>query len=249
MALMTAANKIRIYRALHGLGQIEFGHYMGADRPAVAKWEKGIYLPRPEEMQQLNIYNWIRVETLLPPQIFIPLLPHLAIRPQQINHMSRTIFELLGEFCTSEGISAATIMSVQDGDIIQLGDHIIIALGSMRQISTSLPPSVQITKLPPTKDLLSDAISEKQTCMGLINKAFGIPADTLETYNYFRIEDLLWNGLARLEFALTATGVQPDDYALITKAVEEAVKEAVVKKIQEAKGIAPSVSVEFKRLV
>ena len=85
--------------------------------------------------------------------------------------------------------------------------------------------------------------------MGLINKAFGIPADTLETYNYFRIEDLLWNGLARLEFALTATGVQPDDYALITKAVEEAVKEAVVKKIQEAKGIAPSVSVEFKRLV
>lgn len=67
---MKENDKIRIYRALHGLEQTELARAMGANRPAVAKWEKGVYLPQPDEMSRLGIYNWIRAGSRLDPQFF-----------------------------------------------------------------------------------------------------------------------------------------------------------------------------------
>ncbi len=245
---LTDAAKIRIFRALHGLGQVEFGHFMGADRPAVAKWEAGVYLPRSEEMIRIGIYNWIRVEGILPPQLFVPILPNVHVRPQSINHFMSTIQEILPSFCVNEKIKPGDteIINFDDGTLIRLGCHVIIALGPLRSIGNFLP--AELNCKPKTGEgRLTTIILEKQTTLHLLKTYFRFNAQKIEEINWFRAEAALWDRMTVIPFSVTIKGISPSHHYDVINMIKQTVEEKLSEKYKD---VAPrfSVNVDFPKI-
>ena len=244
---MSAAKKLRIFRSLHGLSQKEFAHYLDADGPAAAKWEKGVYLPKPDAMMAAGIYSWIKRGDLLPPQLFLPSLPDSTVRSQSVNYLLASIGELLPDFCRNENISPSDIeiVSFSDGDLIRLSGHIVIALGSFKQIEWLLPAGYQPGTKAHGEGLLSTAIKEKKSVNNLLQKYFGIDSKRSLSLNTFRIEADLWERSITLPFTVSLKGVDPSLQQEVANEIRAVVTEALTAKYKPAAGAKFAVSVEL----
>ena len=208
---MTAGNKFRIYRALHGLEQKELGQYLGGTRQSVAKWEKGIYLPAAGFLSTMRLYEWIIKDSLLPPQLFVPALPNIPLRAQSVNLLSATIRELLIAFCHHEKIAQKDIEIViyDDGEVIRLGHHFIVVLGSLRHIKDYLVGDCRPVKYVSGEGSLVTAIKEKDKLYSLLEKDFNLSSDLWSRLNKFRITADLWEESLTLPFVVKIKGVGP----------------------------------------
>lgn len=247
---MDNASKIRIFRALHGLGQVDFGHYMGADRPAVAKWEKGVYLPQPEEMQKIDIFNWVRAGGRLPSQLFVPLIPDLAIRPQAINHFLKTIRELLPDFCRAEAITADSIelFGLDDGDILKLGSHVLFLFGAMKTIPGFLPDHL---KPGAAKHMNGVVLAEKiKTEVGVksLLRTINCNGGIVDNIKCFRLKDVKWDGFTVLDFSVTIKNVNPS----LRHELQTLVKDSIEKTIHarfKASDLPPIIEIKFQKII
>lgn len=239
---MNQSDQIRIYRALHGLEQAELAQIMGAIRPAVSKWERGDYQPQAAEMQKVGIYNWIRADSLLEPQLFAPLLPDVLVRPQSINHFFSTIRELLPQFIEKERIGKGdiTVYSFPDGDLIKMGTHAIAAFGAMKSIPNLLPAGFQPVKaIDMTSQLpLNQTLRDKQATQFLLR---GVVGDG--KYHAPKLQNIFWDG--RLSFNLTVNVLKVD--VKRRKEIERIVKSAIVTSIGKNVGEQVVVSVSTQK--
>lgn len=244
---MTAGNKLRIYRALHGLEQKELGQYLGGTRQSVAKWEKGIYLPTADFLSSMNLYEWIRTDSLLPPQLFVPTLPNINLRAQSVNQFSTSIRELLTAFCHHEKIAQKDIEIVifDDGEVIRLGHHFVIVLGSLRHIKEFLIGDCRPAKYASGEGSLVTTIKEKDMLFALLKKSFDISSDLWSRLNKFRITADLWEESLSLLITVKLKGVGPAHRADILSEITTAVSTSLANKYQ---GSVPhfSVSVELE---
>lgn len=244
---MEDASKIRIFRALHGLGQVEFGHYLQGDRPAVCKWEAGVYKPNPEAMQKVGIYNWMSTGGRLPSQLFAPLLPNVPVRSQSVNHFLGTITELLPEFCKSENISQnkVEVYLLEDGDVIRLGEHIIFAFGAMKSISDLLPAELKPTEKRLTGLLLSDFIKTREETSTLL-RIINCNSNFIDNINCFRLQDTVWNSNISIGFQLTIKHLNPN----LKNEVEDLIKASLKKALSESyKKNNPEVTIQFQKVI
>lgn len=249
---MEPHNKIRFYRALHGLGQVEFGHLMGAERPAVAKWEKGAYLPKPEQMAKIDIYNWVRTGGRLGPQFFAPILPDQLMRPQTVNLFLATISELMADFCRDEKIerSDVQIFAFPDGNLIRLGIHCIAAFGVFRQITDCLPDEIKpvhVSSLQTTADgpLISN-IDTEERCRELL-QLIGFPAAVSSEMAFPKIGDMLWYGLTIIDLKITAKRLHPSLRTEAEEVIEVAVRHALEERFKSSTPV-PVFELDFQRI-
>ncbi|MDA8417116.1 MAG: helix-turn-helix transcriptional regulator [Betaproteobacteria bacterium] len=247
---MDDASKIRIFRALHGLGQVDFGHYMGADRPAVAKWEKGVYLPQPEEMQKIDIYNWIRAGSRLPSQLFVPLIPDLTIRPQAINHFLNTIRDLLPEFCTAESISADSVelFTLDDADILKLGPHVLFLFGAMKTIPGFIPDHLKPDAPKHMTGVVLAETIKTEADVKLILRRINCNEGVVNNIKCFRLKDVKWDGFTVLDFSLTIKNVDTALRHEIESLIEESIKKSIAARF-ESSNPQPIVEIKFQKVI
>lgn len=226
---MKENDKIRIYRALHGLEQTELARAMGANRPAVAKWEKGVYLPQPDEMSRLGIYNWIRAGSRLDPQFFSPILPDQLTRPQSINHYLKSIRELFVDFCNSEMICGQDIIVYRfsDGDLVKLGDHCLLSMGAFRSTLDGLlvggyqPASIKEWSNP--KDRLTEIVKDEDRCRSVLS-ACNFSASKM---HFLKIQDVLWQGIAIIEVSVKTAKLSPSHIPEVEQMIQDVLQKAL----------------------
>lgn len=240
-------NKIRLFRALHGLGQVEFGHLMGSERPAVAKWESGAYLPKPEQMAKIDIYNWLRTGARLGPQFFAPILPDQLMRPQTVNLFLATISSHLGTFCVEERIQRdqVQVYSFPDGNLIRLGIHCIAAFGVFRQLADCLPddlkPGQAISHSGIAGKTLYSFVKNEESCRELLLMT-GFPGHIVSDMAFPKVGDMLWHGLTIIDLKITAKRLHPS----LRKEAEETIAAAVKHALEEKfKGQTPPPVIEL----
>jgi hypothetical protein len=187
---------------------------------------------------------------LLPPQFFVPVLPNVHIRPQSMNHFHATIRELLPEFCKNEKIepSSIEIVNFADGVLMRLGCHVLLALGSMRNIVDYLPTEY-LSKLTSRNSdgQLARIVSEKTTTQNLIKDLFEFKPSEIKDMNFFRVSDVLWEGSMLLNFSLAIKGIDPSLQFECIDIAKETITKALTDRFKQDNERF-SVSVDFQKI-